>query len=476
MESIVGKRIKSKALQYKVRWLGYGPAADTWEPLENLSSALTLVSAYEVSIWKTPTGTAAPPAPAVVPGPRPVTGRTLWKAEEDEELVKLVRKHGVMGQWETIAAHFSIARTGNALSKRWSKIKEQWENDEGDAAESSRGRKSSSTAERAAKRARRTQDTASTDAEWLAAIEVGSDVEVRPCSSVCGMFLLKADESALRWQVRDRQSWYECKVVLVEDSRVKIHFVGCGRRYDRWVARSHEHLRRLSRRGSSDSEDEDEEDEALSGSAGGEDRSVWTAAEDAELERLIKKFGSGNWAPMGDAFSGNRSANALRNRWMRLQQLGERGDDEGEPGVWSVAEDRELIGLVRQHGPRDWSSKESMLSTGRSANAIRKRWTKLEEDAAALEPAAGASDERVKIWNRKTERSHAGSAAPLRANLAKYLQEHPDCEVYNGQDNEDGPPPKANAVSPHIVAAPAVAPAPAPAPLSLRAFGLTQRM
>ena len=59
MESIVGKRIKSKALQYKVRWLGYGPAADTWEPLENLSSALSLVSAYEVSIWKAPTGTAA---------------------------------------------------------------------------------------------------------------------------------------------------------------------------------------------------------------------------------------------------------------------------------------------------------------------------------------------------------------------------------------------------------------------------------
>ncbi len=193
MESIVGKRIKSKALQYKVRWLGYGPAADTWEPLENLSSALSLVSAYEVSIWKAPTGTAAPPAPAVVPpGPRPVTGRTLWKAEEDEELVKLVRKHGVMGQWETIAAHFSIARTGNALSKRWSKIKEQWENDEGDAAESSRGRKSSSTAERAAKRARRTQDTASTDAEWLASIEVGSDVEVRPCSSVCRNVLVES--------------------------------------------------------------------------------------------------------------------------------------------------------------------------------------------------------------------------------------------------------------------------------------------
>ena len=104
-------------------------------------------------------------------------------------------------------------------------------------------------------------------------------------------------------QVRDRQSWYECKVVLVEDSRVKIHFVGCGRRYDRWVARSQEHLRRLSRHGSSESEDEDDEDDALSGSAGGEDRSVWTAAEDAELERLIKKFGSGNWAPMGEAFA-----------------------------------------------------------------------------------------------------------------------------------------------------------------------------
>jgi len=37
VEQILDKRIVSGATQYKVRWAGYQPEADTWEPVGNLN-------------------------------------------------------------------------------------------------------------------------------------------------------------------------------------------------------------------------------------------------------------------------------------------------------------------------------------------------------------------------------------------------------------------------------------------------------
>ena len=39
-EKIVAKKKSRGKMLYKIRWVGYGPADDTWEPFENLSEAL----------------------------------------------------------------------------------------------------------------------------------------------------------------------------------------------------------------------------------------------------------------------------------------------------------------------------------------------------------------------------------------------------------------------------------------------------
>jgi len=50
-----------------------------------------------------------------------------------------------------------------------------------------------------------------------------------------------------------------------------------------------------------------------------------------------------------------------------------------------------------------------------------------------------SQDKRVAVWNRTTKRKVAGNAAPMHKNLSEYLQRHPDCELYHGQDAKMSP-------------------------------------
>ena len=48
VEAIVGERKLRKKKQYKIRWLGYGPEHDSWEPAENIN-ARELIDMYQQS-------------------------------------------------------------------------------------------------------------------------------------------------------------------------------------------------------------------------------------------------------------------------------------------------------------------------------------------------------------------------------------------------------------------------------------------
>jgi len=46
VEEIIGHRRKGKGLQYLVRWSGYGPQFNTWEPHKGLQNASIVLNEY----------------------------------------------------------------------------------------------------------------------------------------------------------------------------------------------------------------------------------------------------------------------------------------------------------------------------------------------------------------------------------------------------------------------------------------------
>jgi hypothetical protein len=62
------------------------------------------------------------------------------------------------------------------------------------------------------------------DQQWLMSLEVGSNVDAK-----------------------DRDKWYAANVVGTSDKLVKVHYIGFGQRYDRWLERDTKFIRRRSK-------------------------------------------------------------------------------------------------------------------------------------------------------------------------------------------------------------------------------------
>jgi hypothetical protein len=48
VEKILDKQVKNGKLRYLIKWVGWSDEDSTWEPLENLSSILHMITDFEV--------------------------------------------------------------------------------------------------------------------------------------------------------------------------------------------------------------------------------------------------------------------------------------------------------------------------------------------------------------------------------------------------------------------------------------------
>ena len=69
VDKLVGFRQSSSGKrEYKVRWEGYGPTDDTWEPVAHLSGVLDLVERYDAALKERAEQSKAKAAAAAGPG------------------------------------------------------------------------------------------------------------------------------------------------------------------------------------------------------------------------------------------------------------------------------------------------------------------------------------------------------------------------------------------------------------------------
>ena len=88
-----------------------------------------------------------------------------------------------------------------------------------------------------------------------------------------------------------------------------------------------------------------------------------------------------------------------------------------------------------KYGTGGWDAKARSFSTTRSVASLQHRY-RLLQSKAEEEGVADMTDVRVAMWNTETQRVVSGNAAPRRCRVSRYLREHPEYEILDGQDEE----------------------------------------
>jgi hypothetical protein len=107
-----------------------------------------------------------------------------------------------------------------------------------------------------------------------------------------------------------------------------------------------------------------------------EERQAWRKAEDAWLCALVGLHGR-KWARIAKAMGCDRSADSLRNRWIRLKgELSVKGRavHPEQRRRWSKDEDANLAAMLLElSGRPNWKAIAAALGTGRKPGAVKNR-------------------------------------------------------------------------------------------------------
>ena len=60
--------------------------------------------------------------------------------------------------------------------------------------------------------------------------------------------------------------------------------------------------------------------------------------------------------------------------------------------MWSVGEEKELCRLVNESGTGNWKEQADMLGSGRSADAVKQKWLKFLRKSKAKDPERKQQD------------------------------------------------------------------------------------
>ena len=224
------------------------------------------------------------------------------------------------------------------------------------------------------------EDTSTmSDPQWLGSLHVGSKIDAKDPG---------------------RDGWFPSTIVATNETKVKVHYVGYAQRYDNWIPRDTSFVRRRSKH-----------------------ESIVT---DAWGRPFLAKQSAAK-------LRGNHSQQSEASKALPASLRGAKSEKDLASDFWTIREDVELAELIYEYGTGDWDTKAEHFSTTRTGSSLDGRYQRLQVEAQK-EGIDDMVDVRVAMWNTQTQSRLRGNAAPRRFDVSRFLAEHRDYEILDGQD------------------------------------------